>query len=65
MTRDEIAQMMQDTAGQHWGTEEHFQRFAALVAAHERERYAKDCFDQSEETDWYEELNRGYANDRI
>ncbi len=33
MSRDDIAQMMQDTAGAHWGTEAHFQRFAALVAA--------------------------------
>ena len=33
MSRDEIAQMMQDTAGANWGTEAHFQRFAALVAA--------------------------------
>ena len=33
MNRDEIAQMMQDSAGANWGTEAHFQRFAALVAA--------------------------------
>jgi len=33
MTRDEIAQTMQDTAGSDWGTEAHFQRFAAIVAA--------------------------------
>ena len=33
MNRDEIAQMMQDAAGANWGTEAHFQRFAALVAA--------------------------------
>lgn len=31
MTRDEIAQAMQDTAGNSWGDEAHFQRFAALV----------------------------------
>ena len=31
MTRDEIAQMMQDTSGMDWGTEAHFQRFAKLV----------------------------------
>ena len=41
MTRDEIAQAMQDTAGSDWGTEAHFQRFAALVAAAEREECAK------------------------
>jgi hypothetical protein len=38
MTRDDIAQMMQDSSGMDWGTEAHFQRFAALVAAAERER---------------------------
>ena len=40
MTRDEIAQMMQDTSGTAWGTEAHFQRFAALVAVAEREACA-------------------------
>ena len=40
MNRDDIAQMMQDSAGANWGTEAHFQRFAALVAAHEREQCA-------------------------
>ena len=29
MTRDEIATLMNDTAGQRWGDEAHFQRFAA------------------------------------
>lgn len=33
MTQDEIAQIMQNTAGNAWGTESHFQRFAKLVAA--------------------------------
>ncbi len=37
MTRDEIAQAMHDTAGSDWGTEAHFQMFADLVAAAERE----------------------------
>jgi len=37
VTRDEIAQAMHDTAGSDWGTEAHFQMFAALVAAAERE----------------------------
>ena len=37
MSRDDIAQMMQDSSGNDWGTEAHFQRFAALVAAAERE----------------------------
>jgi hypothetical protein len=31
MTRDEIAQTMQDSAGADWGTEAHFQRFAARL----------------------------------
>ena len=31
MTEDEIAQAMQDSAGNSWGDEAHFQRFAALV----------------------------------
>ena len=43
MTRDEIAQAMQDTAGADWGNEAHFQRFAALVAAAERDECAKVC----------------------
>lgn len=43
MTRDEIAQMMQDSSGMEWGTEAHFQRFASLVAAQEREACAKVC----------------------
>ena len=37
MNRDDVAQMMQDAAGADWGTEAHFQRFAALVAAAERD----------------------------
>ena len=31
MTDDEIATLMNDTAGQHWGDEAHFQRFAAAL----------------------------------
>ena len=31
MTNDEIATLMNDTAGQHWGDEAHFQRFAAAL----------------------------------
>ena len=38
MTRDEIAQTMHDTAGSDWGTEAHFQRFAALVFTAELRR---------------------------
>jgi len=31
MTPDEIATLMNDTAGQRWGDETHFQRFAAAL----------------------------------
>ncbi len=31
MTRDEIAKVMNDSAGAEWGTEAHFQRFAARL----------------------------------
>ena len=40
MTRDEIMELAQGTAGHHWMDEAHIQRFAALVAAAERERRA-------------------------
>ena len=41
MTRDDIAKMMQDSSGMDWGTEAHFQRFAALVAEQERQDCAR------------------------
>ena len=31
MTKDEIATLMNETAGQHWGDEAHFQRFAVAL----------------------------------
>jgi hypothetical protein len=31
MTNEEIATLMNETAGQHWGDEAHFQRFAAAL----------------------------------
>jgi len=31
MTDNEIAALMNDTAGQHWGDEAHFQRFAVAL----------------------------------
>jgi len=31
MTDDDIAALINDTAGQHWGDEAHFQRFAAAL----------------------------------
>jgi len=34
MTNDEIAKLMNDTAGQHWGNEAHFQRFAVALEKH-------------------------------
>jgi hypothetical protein len=63
MTRDDIAQMMQDAAGADWGTEAHFQRFATLIIKRQnkdytewkrrdrkekRERYARDKAARSE-----------------
>lgn len=41
--RDDIMHMANQAAGQSWGNEEHLQRFAALVAAAEREACAKVC----------------------
>lgn len=38
--KDEIMQMANKSAGQHWMDEAHIQRFAALVAAAEREACA-------------------------
>ena len=38
MTNEEIAAMMNDTAGQHWGTEHHFRRFAYMLLAADRKR---------------------------
>lgn len=51
MTRDEIAQAMQDSAGNSWGDEAHFQRFAALVIAAEREACAQLCERMARRTD--------------
>ena len=36
--RDKTAHMMQASAGNSWGTEAHFQEFADLIRADERER---------------------------
>jgi hypothetical protein len=41
MTKDEIATLMNKTAGQHWGTEHHFRRFAYILLAAERQRCAQ------------------------
>ena len=41
--RDKTAHMMQDSAGNSWGTEAHFQAFADLIRADEREACAKVC----------------------
>jgi len=43
MTNNEIATLMNDAAGQHWGDEAHFQRFANMLLAAEREACAKVC----------------------
>ena len=42
---DEIMALVNQTAGHHWMDEAHIQRFAALVAAAEREACAKVCED--------------------
>ena len=59
MNRDEIAQMMQDSAGNSWGTEAHFQRFAALVAAAEREAFNKE---RRQYADWFDEAAADIAD---
>jgi hypothetical protein len=41
MNREEIAQLMNETSGQSFGTEAHFQRFAAALVAAEREACAR------------------------
>ena len=50
MTRDEIMELANGTAGFHWMDEAHIQRFAALVAAAEREACAKVCDAKAKET---------------
>ena len=40
MNRDTIMTLANESAGQHWMDEAHIQRFAALVAAAEREQCA-------------------------
>ena len=37
MTHDDVMALANQTAGQHWMDEAHIQRFAAIVAAAERE----------------------------
>jgi hypothetical protein len=46
MTRDDIMALANQTAGQHWMDEAHVQRFAALVAAAEREAILQMSRDQ-------------------
>ena len=48
MTRDEIMELAQGTAGQHWMDEAHIQRFASALIAAEREailRHAQPAHD--------------------
>jgi len=54
--RDEIAQMMQDSAGISWGTEEHFHRFSDLIRADEREA-VEDLLKE------YDMVNSAFAKD--
>ena len=46
MTKDEIMALANQSSGQHWMDEAHIQRFAALVAAAEREACA-DILDRN------------------
>ena len=41
MTDNKIATLMNETSGQHWGTEHHFRRFAYILLAAERQRCAQ------------------------
>ena len=47
--RDKTAHMMQDSAGNSWGTEAHFQAFADLIRADEREACALICDEHSDD----------------
>ena len=49
MTKDEIMELAQGTAGWHWMDEAHIQRFASALIAAEREACAELCelFDAS------------------
>lgn len=51
MTKDEVMALANETAGQHWMDEAHVQRFAAAVAAVEREACAQVC-DAAEKRRW-------------
>jgi hypothetical protein len=53
MTQDEIAQAMQDSAGNSWGNEAHFQRFAALIANAEREA-CKQIIRETQFSNWFQ-----------
>lgn len=53
MTKDEIAQIMQDTSGMIWGDEAHFQRFAKRLIDIEREACANLCEDTNQEYEAY------------
>ena len=52
MTPDEIATLMNDTAGQRWGDEAHFQRFARLLLTAEREACAQACEGIGDSNKW-------------
>lgn len=45
--RDTIMHLANQAAGQNWGSEDHLQRFAALVAAAERDACAQVCGEQA------------------
>ena len=60
--RDKTAHMMQDSAGWNWGTEKHFQRFAELTRADERNACAEIDFYELLRTVCGKEQAEEYAN---
>jgi len=62
MTKDEIAQIMQDTSGMIWGDEAHFQRFAKHLIDIEREACAKVCEGINGSAIWFAKQIRARSN---
>jgi hypothetical protein len=64
MTRDEIAQTMQDTAGSDWGTESHFQRFATLFKKRMIRDGWRQCAEGQKTTQFCGELEAAVEGER-
>jgi hypothetical protein len=64
MTRDEIAQAMNDTAGSDWGTEAHFQRFAALLKDQMIRDGWRQCAEGQKTTQFCGELEEALKGER-